>query len=665
MAGNEIPRILLIALWVLASTLAVARADEPAKHADMKCSPSPLLQPGKAQLVERVLVRPGARLAPSADGIATTAVPAMSALYLYDRSPDGKSVQVGARSDCHPDGWLAADHVVSWRHAITVQFTERTNRGRVLFFRDDASLRQLIHSPDAGDQARKLAAGQKSDALAAIEPETSVDFNSQFYLLPVLDAQGETIASSDAPPKQVTRLLHVAAISLRGEGAAAAAAGPPNAPPGLDVRRNFRTGVVFLVDATTSTQPYIDQMRAAIDEFYGEIEKANLQDRVRFGLIGYRDDPQKVRGIEYQTRTFVDLNKVDNRQDFDKAASALVASRISSQAEAEDGFAALAEAIENTNWGDFSARFVVLITDASSRKPGPLAKTKYDEFGIKKLADAKDPGVKIIAIHLLTPQGSAQDHAAGAKEYTALTAQPDGRSLYIPIQAGNLDVFKREIGQAAHQFATFVQETEAAGPSHPSPTQPAPPPQSVDEEILAIGHAMRLAYLGRINGSAVPPMFDAWTVDRDYSQRSIPSLLPGVLLNRAQLSDLAKTVTVLADAFNHSKGDEAALYRNLRAGALTLHRDPSRIGTSDSKTLSAALLGEYLDDLPYKSDVAAMNEDDWSHQQSGEKQSFIDHLLQRGALYQSIYDDPKNWTKLAVGADDADAVHFVKLIDLP
>ncbi|QQP89207.1 VWA domain-containing protein [Skermanella sp. TT6] len=658
--------------WLAASALALVLASPAA----LACSPAPLLQPGKTQLQERVLTRPGGKLTP--DGGAAKPVPGFSVLYVYERSPDGARVRVGASADCKPEGWMPAEAVVPWRHTLVGAFANRTGRDRVLFFGAEDGLRSLVGSRDAGAQAAKLAEAAKTAGpgqgaagpLVSIEPETPVDINKQFYLLPILEAKTQRF-----PTGRPVRMVKVAAVTSRDQGApapASAASATPAPPPAPAIRQNFRTAIVFVIDASSSMQPYIDRTREAIKRIYDGIKTAQLQEQVRFGLIGYRDDPKAVPGLEYLTKVFVDPNKVDTREEFDRAAAGLAASKVSTRAFAEDGYAGIDSAINAIDWSPFGGRFVVLITDASSRDPGSLSATGLDAKALSiALLEKK---IATMALHLLTEEGR-KDHAKGAAQYRELTTYPGRKPLYYPVEAGDVGRFGARVDTLTDSLVTLVQAAEAGeGLNTPPPPTPKAAPgkpasnpggDPLAEDIAAIGHAMRLAYLGSVKGTAAPPMFEAWAADRDFANDTVASLDVRVLLSKSQLSDLQATVGALADAYSKGQVDPSDLFNQLRSAAATLSRDPAKVGTSDNRALNQALLGEYLDGLPYTSRVMAIDQDAWLGMNPGEQQALIDDLQVKARLYRRFHDDVSNWVRLAEGASPEDAVYPVPLTALP
>ncbi|MGE1167111.1 hypothetical protein ACQJ0Y_28690, partial [Peribacillus simplex] len=73
---------------------------------------------------------------------------------------------------------------------------------------------------------------------------------------------------------------------------------------------------VFVIDSTISMDPYIDRTREAIKRVYAQIEKENLGQQVKFGLIAYRSSTQAVPGLEYVSKMYADPNTVKDGADF-------------------------------------------------------------------------------------------------------------------------------------------------------------------------------------------------------------------------------------------------------------------------------------------------------------------------------------------------------------
>ena len=648
----------------------------PGPAARAACEPAPLKQPGKTQLLDRVLVRPGAMLTSAAGAAGGQPVAAFSVLYVYGRSADGAAVQVGASSACKPQGWVRANALVSWRHVMVAAFTSRSGRQPVLFFKDADQLKPILAAPDAQAEAARLQAAASSDPAAsgilAREPEAPVDLAKQFYLLPVLDAVSHRF-SSQAP----VRILRVASLTRQSANYAQTAAHFGNVPKGANAvageRHNFRTAVVFVMDATMSMDPYLARVRRSLDQIYQRIEAQHLQDQVRFGLVAFRDDPKAVKGIGYGTRVFVDPNRVATRAQFDQAVKGLDAARVSSRAVAEDVYAGVAAGIDDIDWSGFDGRFLVLVTDASAREPNSgIVATHLDNNALALMA--REKAIAVLALHLLTPEGGAGDHSIAQRQYTALTLYPGRGSLYYPVPAGNVDEYGKRLDSITDSLVQLITTAEHNGTARtdapptppPAASQPAPTTAAAPAaDIAAVGYAMRLAYLGKVNGTQAPTMFDAWALDRDMVNQSVASLDIRVLLSRSQLSDLASTTQALYEAFQKGRDDPDTFYKQLRSAALTLSRDPAKIGAASNRELSQDVLGEYLDGLPYASRVMALSQDDWVSLNPSEQQDLIDDMAIKVALYRRMEDDTSHWVSLAPGSDADDAVYPVPVNALP
>jgi hypothetical protein len=97
-----------------------------------------------------------------------------------------------------------------------------------------------------------------------------------------------------------------------------------------------------------------------------------------------------------------------------------------------------------------------------------------------------------------------------------------------------------------------------------------------------------------------------------------------------------------------------------------MSRDPNQVGRSDAASLKElGLMGEYLEGLPYRSRVLALDEATWNRWSIGEQVAFLDDLAARIRLYQRFHDDVDNWVALDDGASPGDAVYPVPLSALP
>ncbi|CAO3376478.1 vWA domain-containing protein [Azospirillum argentinense] len=623
---------------------------------------TPLLIEGKTALHQRVLTRPGAVLAATPGGAGKT-VPPMSVFFVYDRKDQGgKSfLEVGADSEGKTAGWVEAADTIPWRHTLVMAFTNPANRERVLFFKDRKGLVDLLNSDrllvDAEAARRQVASGAvpADSPVISAEPETFIDLQKQFYLLPILEANSTVLKSGFR-----VRTVRVASVTKEKEATLAPAPSRRGNPEAE--LADFRSGVVFLVDATSSMQPYIDQARTAIEQVYQQVEAAKLNDRVRFGMIGYRDDPQKSKGVEYLTRTFADPNSTATKAAFFDSVKGVSAATASTRAFAEDGYAGLEQAIRKIDWKPFGGRYVIWFTDASSREgTSPLASTGLSTAQIRQLA--LENRIAIYVLHLQTAEGR-NDHQIARSQYERLSNFPNVGSLYFPVEAGDAEAFRGQVQRLAELLVNQVRTAQAAAKPDAKPAAPADDRMAKAAED--VGKAMRLAYLGDVQGTKAPAMFEAWASDRDFRKPDIASFSVRVLLTKNQLSDLQTTLRKVVEAGERGQIDPGDFFNQLRSAAAAMGRDPNRIAQGKARNLEeTGLMGEYLEGLPYQSRIMSIDPDGWARMGVGEQQAIIDDVKSKVALYQRFHDDVDRWVALHDQASAGDAVYPVPLDSLP
>jgi len=629
----------------LALTLAAPQAMAQAR--------TPLLIEGKTTLYQKILTRPGAKLIDKPGAANGKPLAPMSVLFVYGRK-DGL-VEVGAASDGKVQGFVTEADTIPWQHTLVMGFANPAGRDRVLFYKNRDGLMATLTAEKPADIAapqRKAIADNKLPAdspVVSIEPENTVDLQKQFYLLPILEAKSAVLPSGFR-----VRTVRVASVTKDDKPVQAQRVNPSAA------LKDFRSGVVFVVDSSSSMQPYIDSTRQAVAEVFERIEAAKLNDKVRFGMVAYRDDPSEVKGIEYLAKTFADPNQAATRDAFMKAAEGVKASTISTRAFAEDGYAGLEHALRGIDWDGFGGKFIVMITDASSREGNsPLSTTKLSTDQVRQMA--QENGTAIYVLHQLTAEGKG-DHAAAKAQYERLSAYPGAGSLYFPVPAGDPAVFKAQVKQLADLLVDQVRK--AADPAAKPDAKPADPKLAQTTE--AVGLAMRLAYLGKVEGTAAPSMFEAWASDRDFAKPDVAAFNVRVLLTKNQLSDLQTTLRRVVEAGEKAQLQPGDFFNQLRSAAAAMGRDPGKIGQGQVKNLEqAGLMGEYLDGLPYQSKLMSLDEDSWSRMGVGEQQAVIDDIKSKVALYQRYHDDVDRWVKLADGAGAGDAVYPVPIDSLP
>ncbi|MFM1891250.1 MAG: serine/threonine-protein kinase PpkA, partial [Pseudomonadota bacterium] len=655
----------------------------------------PLLMPGKTNLYQRVLATPGAQLraAPGSAGDGQPVTP-FTAYYVYARQRQGGSewLQVGTDRHGGLDGWLAAEQSLEWNQGLTVVFRDPIGHDRSLLFRDADALRQLIETRDL-QRYDNLYLQAESDTLepdspvVAIQPARHIDIHKDFYLVPIRQHEDVYLGSEQA------RLLQVSSVPLQDsaakreelpatEPAAPAAAqspAPASAQPTAEDatpdaaadREGYTSGLVFVIDATLSMDPYIDRTREAVMKIYDRLGDSGLLGNVNFGLVAFRDNTQVAPGLEYLARTYVTLEEGRNPGTFLAKVNDLSAATASSRDFNEDVYAGVKQAIDAMDWEGHHARYIVLITDAGAREAGdPLGSTGLSAAGLRQLA--RDKGVAIFVLHLLTPAVMA-DHPAAAAQYKALSDFPGIGSLYYGVPTGDVQEFGTVLDALAGQITDQVR---AASTLEVTPTdtaitagaapEPAPEPEpavaaadnpqlaELQAKVAKLGYALRLQYLRRdLDKEGVPTVFDAWLLDRDFRKPERRTLDVRVLLTRDQLSDLHDILRQVLVTAEEGLLSPQGFLDELQSLAATLTRDPEQLGATTAVTAgsgtSLADLGfmrEYIEGLPYTGEVMNLSLEDWQSWPAKQQIGFLHRLEEKIGYYRALHDHTDLWVSL-------------------
>ena len=634
------------ALLVMAAALALAAGAEAAAG-----QRTPLLQEGKKTLFERVITRPDCRLVsrPGESAEGEGVIP-FSRFYVYSRKSG--YLEVGPDSRGHVSGWLKADCTIPWKMQMTAFFTNRVGRERALMYKDQKTLDGIVTSEKAVSlekSARASLGKGGSSSVVSQEPEAYVNWQEpgRFYLLPILDSAEQMTADGN-----YVRELNVASLSLD----SAVGNGGQEDANSVGV---FRAGVVFVVDTSISMQTYLDQTREIVKDFYKALDEAGLAQYAGFGLIGFRSDTRAVPGLEYTTRIFADPNDVTGSDDFLKKTAQLKAATVSSPLFDEDSFAGVAEAVNSIDWSGFHGRYVVLITDAGGIEGGTEhASTGYNEETLK--ADLEQKHIGLIAVHLLTSSQNAKKNRESAKaQYEVLSNNSYlNKPLYFQTDTADHSAFRKQVlgisdlltAQTLHAYngeksigstiSVLQEEAKKVG----------------DNDIKRLGLAMQLEYLGKLQGS--------WISDLDLAPGHKPVVEPYVLLTKTDLSNMADRVDGVIKAAGEGLRSPETMFSQLKDIALKMGRDPSELSGRKS-AFSDAVMAEYLDGLPYRSEVTAMDAEDWTALSYDQQDKFLRNMNNKLRYYRKCNEDTDKWISLAEGADHADDVYPVPLRMLP
>ncbi|RRV03897.1 serine/threonine protein kinase [Pseudomonas sp. v388] len=647
-AASATPPVVPQAASVAASTKLPATTDADGGQ-------RPLLMAGKKTLFQRVLSKPGAAYASAPGQSADKPLPAFSVLYVYQRqSLNGRQwLRVGAATDGRSEGWLPAEQVSDWKQSLVLKFTERSGRAPVMFVRQPSELEKLIADPAAAKSLLLKAQAERSDnsQVVALEPAASAVPQDQFYLLPIFESR-ESFDENGQP----VQLLNVASIDP-GNLPQKTAGNELRKPTGVDA---FRTAIVLVVDTSVSMQPYIDRVREVVHELQNKIAQRGELDSVSFGLVGFRNNPEKTPGLEYLTKTLVTLDQGRDPQRFMQLAQEVKATSVSSHSFNEDSFAGVMQAVNGLNWSGYGGRLILLVSDAGSlRKSDPLSGTQMNEAEVRQAALGKQ--IKIYALHLRTDAGK-NNHALAEQQYRVLTADANPKigDLYIPVQGGDVRKFGERVDEIGSVFADLVHQVRS-NQNQAVPLLAAAP--SVAEKSAAVGYAMHMDFLGRKAASQAPQLVSAWTADRDLTNLSLPAFQVCVMLTKLQLNDLQQSLKLIVDSARKTQTSPKDFFQEIASASAYMSRDPSAL-RKGGNLAEGGVLGEYLEGLPYRSKSLNMTQDLWLSLSVAEQEDFIDELDSKIRLYETFHNDLANWVRFG-DAEPGDALYRVPLSTLP
>ena len=660
---------------------------EPPPGADAMEQP---LRRESSVLFRRVLSLPGAVMHPqpeSADAAQAEEVRTFSVFYVYEvRTVDGETwLRVGQSIQRGAEGWIAARDTEEWRNMLVMQFPDRVNRQRVLFFDDERSVRTLLDSfrreRDVADLYERLQSADAAgsvDGLVAVEPAEAIAGEVQPYLMPILDWRPNVVIVDTG---DIATLVQVAGLN----------AGGGTAPEATDdpTLSELNIGIAFVIDTTRSMGPYIRAAREVVVNFAREIEREGIGHFVDFALVGYRDNTAPNPGIEYVSRIYRDFGGAGDLAALESELAQAQISPVSTRDWREDTFAGLRTAIEKLSWSaPMEARVIVLITDAGARSGSdPLSSNpRYDTLNV--LDDAQRRNIAIIPIHLLTPESERSDDTARAgRQYRDISTTSEG-SNYIALAMGDEDVYRAEMQamvanlrdlitrlsrdeaiEAVREDETLPESTRAvldAFASDASPAreegEPTPKPRLAAIVQNQIFRA-QLHYLGRERGTALPPFYRAWAADLDLANPRYQALDVRVFLTRNQLNELAEVLDLLLDEALRSGTSAQALMESLQllSGRMTADPNMRTTGAGDDDTLGALLPG-FLQELPYRSNIFDLGLRDFAN--ASIQAETIEQLGYKLEQYRRINSDTAGWLDLGSG-DPGESVYPIQLRLLP
>ena len=129
------------------------------------------------------------------------------------------------------------------------------------------------------------------------------------------------------------------------------------------------------------------------------------------------------------------------------------------------------------------------------------------------------------------------------------------------------------------------------------------------------------------------------------------------------LETLHQTAVALLVGAQPASGRDAVAELVLgRGAAAAASRDPRRM--AEFQRLSGAF-GEYLQDLPYQSQIMEFTQEEWNNMGAGRRTEIVNALEAKLRLYEEFNRQPSLWVSFDGGRDAGEAMYPVPIDALP
>lgn len=613
---------------------------------------TPLLVDGTSTVYQRVLTRPATEVYDAPNGQLIDRYAAFQPFYVFARQ--GEWVQIGPSAARAPIGWAQAGRVVDWKHNIVAAFTNPAERSRQLIFGTEDDLRGLMNHEALRDVQERLVAEASAGTVegqlgvVSVEPAEFVNIRDELYVMPILDFV------EDLHPMNYEDILLMEIASINKD--------EQEGVETVEVTSdNFDVGITFVLDTTSSMRNYIALTQRVLQNTVRRIADTEIGDLVNFGVVGFRDNPEAVPELEYRTKVLVNLERRTEETPVINALSeATDVTLASSPGFNEDSLAGVEDAIDLIDWdqakadGDpVNARYIILVTDAGPKDPrDPNARSLIGPAELQ--ADAEDQNIAIMTLHLKTPGGAGtHDYAAGA--YRNLSRFGD-RGFYFPIEGGSEEAFEGVASRLVTAITDHVRSIQGQATVLKA--------DETDEELKGLFKSMELAWLGSRKGTQAPDVITGWVSDKAVEAPQKLSFEPRLLVTKNEMATMAELLDNLIRLAEQTRGadDAQSFFGQVQQVIGQAVTNPETLTQVNDDTIGSSL--EYLERLPYRSQILQMTEDRWL-QSAVVRRGIIDGMRQKLTQYRKWLFDAGVWTVPYEGAPDGEHVFAMPFDVLP
>jgi len=646
-----------------------------------------------ASLPLKVLAKPMASVYTSPSKTSAKArekVPAFNTYYVYTKDGEGDSAWYEVGEDNRGQkkiGWMSGADVVEWKQNLCVQFTHPDGRDPVLFFHERTPLEEMLSSSDSDRRAKakQLYATVNSGEILptsfpvkSMEPRRGVS-DKELAFCPIVDFKEVEVGGREA------RLLKLAAVSRRrGASLLTDTKSRTILTTGTDYGKSgdAKIDLVFVMDLTRSMGPFADRTKEMMVQVAKKIgANQQVNDAIRFGFWGFRDNTEKVPGLEFVTRNYTP--QLQRASEFQATLAQVKETKVDSLDFCEDVFAGIADAVENTAWREGAMRYLVLVGDAPGRNPGESdldlcgkgfqkiegTARGMDAETLRGLANSKS--VYVTSIYLRASKWDAYAEN-GERQFRILARNPNGENFVAVV--GGEGKYGKIADALGNQIVALTGKAKDQTLNPSDLVSKSLPNVPVSDDSSATDAGMQLANnmfrgavvqsLSRKGEPLAPSDITAWALDKDFTDPSRPSLDVQIFLTKNQLDSLRRVMDQVLNAGIRQQVSGDEFFSNLQAVVATAANAPEQIDRA-ANLAKTGLLPDFLKDLPYRSRLMAMSNDSWGALSADAQDRLLKGVESKINYYRKIHDDPSKWQALNEGDDADNHVAPIPLDQLP
>ncbi|MEC7256673.1 MAG: VWA domain-containing protein, partial [Pseudomonadota bacterium] len=168
----------------------------------------------------------------------------------------------------------------------------------------------------------------------------------------------------------------------------------------------------------------------------------------------------------------------------------------------------------------------------------------------------------------------------------------------------------------------------------------------------------------RREGAQAPDVIEGWVSEKAIEDPARLAIEPRLLVTKNEMATMVDLLSQLLTLGEQARGaeDAANFFTQVRDVVARMAQNPDRLVNTESETLGGAL--EFLEDLPYESQLMLTTEDRWA-QSAMNRRQILDGMRQKLVQYRKWLLNPDVWTPLYDGAPDGEYVFAMPFDVLP